>query len=85
MKDCTSLSPSTYVLTHTSQGAIGFTTRIDESLEEFQRTIPAEPKLTNLGIMKSPGTGSMILSMYHPLLRIRSASVMWEPESMPAG
>ena len=73
MKDCTSLSPSTYVLTHTSQGAIGFTTRIDESLEEFQRTIPAEPKLTNLGIM------------YHPLLRIRSASVMWEPESMPAG
>lgn len=60
-------TPSTYVLTHTSQGAIGITTRTGESLKEFQDTILAEPKLTNLGIMESPGTGSMILSMYYPL------------------
>ncbi len=60
-------TPDTYVLTHTSQGAIGITTRSGESLEEFRKTILAEPKLTNLGIMKSPGTGSMILSMYYPL------------------
>lgn len=33
----------------------------------FRDTILAEPKLTNLGIMKSPGTGSMILSMYCPV------------------
>lgn len=43
------------------------TTRTGESLEEFQNTILAQPQLTNLGIMKSPGTGSMILSMYYPL------------------
>ncbi len=60
-------TPSTHILTHTSQGAIGMTTRTGESLEEFQKTILARPQLTNLGIMKSPGTGSMILSMYYPI------------------
>lgn len=55
------------MLTHTSAQAIGITTRTGESLKEFQDTILAQPQLTNLGIMKSPGTGSMILSMYYPL------------------
>lgn len=54
-------TPSTYVLTHTSQGAIGITTRTGESLDEFHNTILAEPKLTNLGIMKSPGTALVTL------------------------
>ncbi len=61
------VTPSTYILTHTSQNAIGITTRSGESLDEFRDTILSEPQLTNLGIMKSPGTGSMILSMYYPL------------------
>lgn len=60
-------TPSTYVLTHTSPEAIGITTRTGDSLDTFQKTILAQPELTNLGIMKSPGTGSMILSMYYPL------------------
>lgn len=60
-------TPSTYVLTHTSSSAIGITTRSGDSLEEFRSTILAQPQLTNLGIMKSPGTGSMILSMYYPI------------------
>ncbi len=60
-------TPSTYVLTHTSQEAIGITTRTGDSLDTFQKTILAQPELTNLGIMESPGTGSMILSMYYPL------------------
>ncbi|MDE6976873.1 MAG: methyl-accepting chemotaxis protein [Lachnospiraceae bacterium] len=60
-------TPDTYVLTHTSQGAIGITTRKGESLDEFRNTILSVRELTNLGIMKSPGTGSMILSMYYPL------------------
>lgn len=60
-------TPSTYILTHTSKGAIGMTTRSGESLDTFQDTILAQPQLTNLGIMKSPGTGSMILSMYYPI------------------
>lgn len=60
-------TPSTHILTHTSQEAIGMTTRTGESLMTFQQTILAQPQLTNLGIMKSPGTGSMILSMYYPI------------------
>lgn len=60
-------TPSTYVLTHTSQGAIGITTRSGDMLKTFQDTILTKHELTNLGIMKSPGTGSMILSMYYPL------------------
>lgn len=60
-------TPSTYVLTHTSPQAIGITTRSGDSLDEFHNTILAQPQLTNLGIMKSPGTGSMILSMYYPI------------------
>ena len=60
-------TPDTYVLTHTSQGAIGITTRSGDSLKSFQDTILSQRQLTNLGIMKSPGTGSMILSMYYPI------------------
>ncbi len=60
-------TPDTYVLTHTSQDAIGITTRTGESLELFRDTILSSQQLTNLGIMKSPGTGSMILSMYYPI------------------
>ncbi len=64
-------TPDTHVLTHTSQGAIGITTRSGDSLKSFQDTILARQQLTNLGIMKSPGTGSMILSMYYPLFEGR--------------
>lgn len=60
-------TPMTHVLTHTSKDAVGMTTRSGESLDEFQETILAKQQLTNLGIMKSPGTGSMILSMYYPI------------------
>ncbi|MCI8653425.1 MAG: methyl-accepting chemotaxis protein [Angelakisella sp.] len=60
-------TPTTHVLTHTSPDAIGITTRSGDSLKTFQDTILAQQQLTNLGIMKSPGTGSMILSMYYPI------------------
>lgn len=60
-------TPDTHVLTHTSPSAVGITTRTGESLDSFQKTILTQPELTNLGIMKSPGTGSMILSMYCPI------------------
>ena len=60
-------TPQTHVLTHTSKDAVGMTTRTGESLTTFQNTILAKEQLTNLGVMKSPGTGSMILSMYYPI------------------
>ncbi|MCI8294506.1 MAG: methyl-accepting chemotaxis protein [Lachnospiraceae bacterium] len=45
-------TPDTYVLTHTSQSAIGITTRTGDSLKTFQDTILSRKELTNLGIMK---------------------------------
>lgn len=60
-------TPATHVLTHTSKDAVGMTTRSGDSLKTFQDTILSRKELTNLGIMKSPGTGSMILSMYYPI------------------
>ncbi|MCI8891245.1 MAG: methyl-accepting chemotaxis protein [Eubacterium sp.] len=59
--------PDTYVLTHTEPEAIGITTREGESLETFQKTILAAQELSNLGIMQSPGTGNMVISMYYPV------------------
>jgi len=60
-------TPDTHVLTHISQEAIGITTRSGDSLKTFQETILSQRKLTNLGIMVSPGTGNMVISMYFPL------------------
>lgn len=62
-------TPDTHVLTHTSKGAIGMTTRKGDSLKTFRDTILTQHQLTNLGIMESPGTGSMILSMYYPIFK----------------
>lgn len=67
-------TPDTHVLTHTSHDAIGITTRSGDSLVQFQDTILARRELTNLGIMKSPGTGSMILSAF--LLGITSRKLL---------
>ncbi len=78
-------TPETYVLTHASQQAIGITTRSGESLELFRNTILAQEQLTNSGIMKSPGTGSMILSMYYPIFEEGTASAMWGQGSMRTG
>lgn len=60
-------TPDTHVLTHTSKDAVGITTRSGDSLNQFHETILSKQELTNLGIMQSPGTGSMILSMYYPI------------------
>lgn len=58
---------NTYVLTHTAPEAIGITTREGESLKTFQDTILSNRNLSNLGIMESPGTGNMVISMYYPV------------------
>ena len=58
---------NTYVLTHTAKEAIGITTRKGEDAETFRNTILATKELTNLGIMQSPGTGNMVISIYCPI------------------
>ncbi len=60
-------TPETYVLTHSVPSVVGKTTRPGDKLEPFQKTVLAEPKLTNFGIIASPGTGAMVITMYYPL------------------
>ncbi len=60
-------TPDTYVLTHTSPDAIGITTRKGDSLNTFRETVLSKNELSNLGIMVSPGTGNMVISIYYPI------------------
>lgn len=60
-------TPETYIRTHNVKSVVGKITRPGDMLAPFQKTILAKPELTNLGIMKSPGTGAMIISMYYPI------------------
>lgn len=57
----------TYVLTHTAPEAIGITTRTGDDLETFRKTVLATEEITNLGILQSPGTGNMVISIYCPV------------------
>lgn len=57
----------THVLTHTSEGAIGIYTRKGDGLKELQDNILSKKEITNSGIMKSPSTGNMVISMYYPV------------------
>lgn len=60
-------TPETHIRTHNVKEVVGKITRPGDMLEPFQKTILSQSKLTNLGIMESPGTGAMILSMYYPI------------------
>lgn len=68
---------NTYVLTHTAPEAIGITTREGESLKTFQDTILSNRNLSNLGIMESPGTGNMVISMYYPVYEGETCIGCW--------
>lgn len=60
-------TPKTYVLTHTTEAVVGITTREGDGLKQLQDTILSKEELTNSGILKSPSSGNMCISMYYPL------------------
>lgn len=60
-------SPETYVYTHTNEAVIGITTREGDELKQLQETVLSKEELTNLGILKSPSSGNMCISMYYPV------------------
>lgn len=60
-------TPETLVLTHTSEGVVGITTRSGDGLTQLQENILSKHELTNTGILKSPSTGNMCISMYYPI------------------
>ncbi len=58
---------NTAPLTHITESAIGKPTRSGQRLMEFQDTMMKTHDITNVGIMESPSTGNMVISMYYPL------------------
>ncbi len=54
-------------LTHSNEGTIGIVLREGERLKAFQDTVLSKQELTNIGILKSPNSGEMVISMYQPI------------------
>lgn len=59
--------PDTHVLTHTSKNAVGIYTRDEDTIDWFRSTVFVKNRLSNFGVMISPGTGNMVISMYYPV------------------
>lgn len=60
-------TPESLVLTHTAESAIGITTRKGDGLKQLKEDILSKNELSNTGILKSPSTGNMCISMYYPV------------------
>lgn len=58
---------NTHVLTHTSEDVVGIYTRGADTIDWFRNTVFVKDKLSNFGVMISPGTGNMVISMYYPV------------------
>ncbi len=57
------------VLTHPNEGAVGMVLREGDSLSKLQESmLSAEGGVFNTGIMTSPASGQIIMSMYTPVL-----------------
>ncbi len=57
------------VLTHPNEGAVGMVLREGDSLSKLQESmLSAEDGVFNTGIMTSPASGQIIMSMYTPVL-----------------
>lgn len=56
---------NTHVLAHTNPKIVGITTRVGDSLRALQDSMLATPGVYNTGIIVSPASGKMIMSLYH--------------------
>lgn len=60
------------VLAHCNTSAVGMQIREGEALKQLQDDILSKQELTNGGIMKSPSSGEMVISMYYPVYKGQS-------------
>lgn len=58
---------NTHVLTHSNTSAIGITMRKDDSLTSLQKSIREANGIYNVGIILSPASKKLVLSMYCPI------------------
>ncbi len=57
----------THVLTHSNQGAVGMTMREGDRLKQLQDALTAAGGVYNTGIMLSPASQQLVLSLYCPV------------------
>ena len=57
----------THVLTHSNQGAVGMTMREGDRLKQLQDAITAAGGVYNTGIILSPASQQLVLSLYCPV------------------
>lgn len=57
-----------YVLTHSVESVIGITTREGDSLKSLQQAMLASDGIYNTGIITSPASGNLVMSLYTPVM-----------------
>lgn len=57
----------THVLTHSNQDAVGMTIREGEALSELQKLLTEKGDVFNTGIIVSPASNKLLLSLYCPI------------------
>lgn len=57
----------THVLTHSNQGAVGITMREGDRLKQLQEELLAADGIYNTGILLSPASQQLVLSLYYPV------------------
>ena len=66
----------THVLTHSNQGAIGMTMREGDRLKQLQDAITAAGGIYNTGIILSPASQQLVLSLYYPVYASDGKTIM---------
>ena len=60
-------TPETHVIAHSNKEAVGVTNRTGDSLVEFQNTVLAEEKVSNIGIIPSKASDAMVMALFYPV------------------
>lgn len=61
--------PNTHVIAHNNPKVVGMTTRKGEALKQLQSEMEKSDRLYNAGIIVSPASQKLILSMYYPIYK----------------
>lgn len=57
----------TLTIAHSNSAAVGIQNREGDRLKSFQEQVLTKKELSNFGILKSPSSGNMVISMYYPV------------------
>ena len=66
----------THVLTHSNQGAVGMTMREGDRLKQLQDAITAAGGVYNTGIILSPASQQLVLSLYCPVFDLDGKTII---------